>query len=96
MTVKFKHGDLVGPIMGNGGMLGDGASHLPPTKQAQIALHNLRAIQRFHKRGRDISRVVYAPLPGHLALYPEFCAASSGPMVPIPVGDEITIARGES
>lgn len=81
----------VGPIMGNGGMMGSGALHVGRERAEAQALRVLRLCQDRVADGRELP--VFEPKPGHVAIYPDFCAATDGKRIYIPLaGTSFTIA----
>lgn len=82
----------VGPIMGNGGMIGSGALHAGRDRAEKQAMRVLRLCQDRAVDGRTLP--VFEPRAGHVAIYPDFCAETDGPRLNVPlVGTTFTIWR---
>jgi len=82
MTIKFKcvleDGRIItGPIMGNGGMLGDAYAHLSASRQRAAAEDVLRAVIRRLKT-TDVQHRIYEPVPNCCAVYLDYSAESDG------------------
>lgn len=85
----------VGPIMGNGGMLGSRALQAGLEIGEELALNMLRICQE--RDANDETIPIFQPLVGHVALYPGYCAATDGPQIDIPLaGTTFTIDRSST
>lgn len=84
IRAELANGEVyVGPIMGNGGMIGSGALHAGQEIAGAQAMSVLRICRRRAVDGRDLP--VFEPKQGHVAIYPDFCAATDGERVYIPI-----------
>ena len=72
---------LVGPIMGNGGMLGSGALYCGIDAAERQALRALGLNRLRVSTGKPLS--IFEPSPGHVMIYPDYSPASDGKGVPI-------------
>lgn len=80
----------VGPIMGNGGMIGSSTLHVGRELAERQALYVLRLCQDRVADGRGLP--VFEPKPGHVAIYPHFSASTDGERIYIPLaGTTFTI-----
>ena len=84
IRAELANGEVyVGPIMGNGGMIGSGALHAGYKLAGKQASRMIRLCQDCVVDGRDLP--VFEPRPGHVAIYPDFCAETDGERVYIPI-----------
>ena len=101
MSVKFKcvladSREVIGPIQGHGGYLGDSATNLPRRDQENYA-HELllSAVRIFEKFGRQ--RVVFEPELGCCAVFPDDSPESRGEAVVVPIiGTHFEVFRARS
>ncbi len=74
---------ITGPIMGNGGMVGSGALCHGAKSAGRQALRSLRVAQSRAADGLHLP--IFEPSPGHVAIYPDFSAATDGERIEIPL-----------
>ena len=74
---------IVGPIMGNGGMVGSGALCHGAESASRQAMRSLRAAQDRAADGLHLP--IFEPKPGHVAIYPDYSAATDGDRIEIPL-----------
>lgn len=87
MVVRFRcvlkdGSEVVGPIMGNGGMLGDICAHLSESMQQAVAKDVLKFVVR-RLRTADKQHRIYEPAPNYCAVYPNYSAESDGDPVAV-------------
>jgi hypothetical protein len=75
--------EIVGPIMGNGGMLGSGTLCAGRERASQAALKDLALCRRLVEDGRPLH--IFEPSSGHVASYPDFSATENGERVEVPI-----------
>lgn len=82
---------LVGPIMGNGGMVGSGALCSGRELANAQALNALRIAK--DRAAENDHLPIFEPTPGCVALYPDYCGESDGERVNVPLaGTQFSIA----
>ena len=72
-----------GPIQGNGGKIGDGAAHMGRDKAGIAALRQLTKAQALAGSGSDSG--LFEPVPGCVAIYPDYSAKGDGDYVEVPL-----------
>lgn len=74
---------VIGPVRGRGGMVGTGSLHAGYQVAAAAAATTIARSVRLATKQRDTG--LYEPEPGHVAMYPDFCAESDGEPVIVPL-----------
>lgn len=83
IRAELKSGKVyVGPIAGNGGMIGSGAAHVSHKLASKYVLNLLRLSRERAELGTRLP--IFEPKPGHVAIYPDYCAETDGERVEIP------------
>ncbi len=84
IRARLANGDLlVGPVRGIGGMLGNSSLFAGGTAAGEAALNQIGRAQMLAEQGWDSA--LFEPVPRHVALFPDYCAASDGDYVAVPL-----------
>ena len=80
---------------GSGGKIGYGFSHLEPEVRDAWSLKRLRKAIDWAERGDPTG--LYEPKPGHVAVYPDYCAKTDGRKVVVKLaGAKIKLSKRPS
>lgn len=86
---------LTGPVMGNGGWIGNGAMHAGQARADRQALRALHIAKLRAAEGRRLQ--IFEPSEGCIAIYPDHGPVSDGERVIIPLaGTEFSIMPPET
>lgn len=82
-----------GPVHGNGGKVGDGAAHMGSGKAGVAALRQLSKAQALVGGGSD--SWLFEPIPGCVAIYPDYSEAGDGDYVEVPLAGTVFSLIGD-
>lgn len=83
----------VGVVQGSGGKIGYAMSHLHPRTRRSQALRRMRRFVELADEGEALP--CFEPKKGHVALYPDYCAAGDGKFKAVSLrGAKVELAKG--